>query len=99
MRNHRSHRVSRVEGKQVRALRARAHRLRPVVSIGSAGASEPVLAELEIALDHHELVKLKIRSEERSERDAIIAAVCAQTGAELIQRVGHVAVLYRKRDS
>ena len=86
-----------LSGKEKRALRARAHHLSPVVSIGAAGASDAVLAELDIALDGHELVKLRIAADDRTQRKALIDTLCRRAGAELIQRIGHTAVVYRKR--
>ena len=76
-------------------LRAQAHGLKPVIMVGNAGFSEAVLAETEIALDHHELIKVKIRAE-RDEREAICEKICHSTHAELIQIIGQIAVIYRK---
>ena len=56
--------------KQKRWLKKQVHHLKPVVTVGQAGVTEPVLAELEIALNHHELVKVKINAGDREERDA-----------------------------
>ena len=84
-------------GKQRRALRARAHHLKPVVSVGTAGMSDGVLAELGIALDQHELVKIRIAADDREQRKKLIDDLCTGTNAELIQRIGHTAVLYRER--
>jgi RNA-binding protein len=75
-------------------LKSEAHSLNPVVIIGQAGLTDAVLAEIEIALDHHELIKVKIRAE-RDERKLISEKICTQTGAELIQSIGQVIVIYR----
>ena len=75
-------------------LRADAHSLKPVVMIGQSGLTAGVLAELDQALNTHELLKVKIRAE-RDERKSINAQLCAETGAELIQSIGQIAVLYR----
>ena len=83
--------------KHKRALRARAHHLNPVVSVGAAGASDALLAELEQALEDHELVKLRIAADDRDDRKKLIETLCRRTGAELIQRIGHTATLYRER--
>lgn len=85
-----------LSGKHKRALRARAHHLHPVVNVGAKGASEAVLAELEIALEEHELVKLRIAADDREHRKHIIDNLCRQSRAELVQRIGHTAVLYRR---
>lgn len=84
-------------GKDKRALRARAHHLHPVVSVGAAGISDAVLAELEIALDLHELVKIRLAADDRHHRKKLIDTLCRRAHAELVQRIGHTAVLYRKR--
>jgi RNA-binding protein len=78
-------------------LRTRAHRLKPVVMIGAAGLTPAVLAEFEQALAHHELIKVRVGAEDRTARDVMVAELCAAGAAELVQRIGHVAVLYRPK--
>ena len=75
-------------------LRAEAHTLKPVVMIGQSGLTAAVLAELEQTLNSHELIKVKIRAE-RGERKVISEQICTETGAELIQTIGQIAVIYR----
>jgi len=89
--------LEKLSGKERRALRARAHHLNPVVSLGAAGLSDGVLTALGIALDEHELVKLRIAADDREQRKELIASICERAKAELIQRIGHTAVIYRKR--
>jgi RNA-binding protein len=69
----------------------------PIVSIGSAGATDALLAELENALDVHELVKLRVAAEDREQRRELIDTLCERANAELVQTIGHTAVLFRKR--
>jgi RNA-binding protein len=76
-------------------LKATAHSLNPVVMVGQAGLTEAVLLEIGVALDCHELIKVRIRAE-RDERKAMNEKICVATGAELIQAIGQIAVLYRK---
>lgn len=83
--------------KQKRELRGRGHGLKPVVSIGNAGLSTAVLREIELSLEHHELMKLKIGAAGRAERGRIIALICDSTGAELVQAIGNIALVYRER--
>jgi RNA-binding protein len=78
-----------------RHLRGLAHALRPCLHVGSAGVSPAVVAELVTALEHHELVKVKIRAQDRTERDAAVAALVERGAAVLVSRIGNVAVLYR----
>jgi RNA-binding protein len=75
-------------------LRAEAHTLKPVVMIGQSGLTAAVLAEIEQALNSHELIKVKIRAE-CDERKLISEKICTDTGAELIQAIGQIAVIYR----
>ena len=75
-------------------LRAEAHTLKPVVMIGQSGLTAAVLAEIELALNSHELIKVKIRAE-RDDRKLISEKICTDTGAELIQTIGQIAVIYR----
>ncbi|AHF03880.1 ribosome assembly RNA-binding protein YhbY [Marichromatium gracile] len=88
--------------KQKRWLKQQAHHLKPVVIVGQHGITDAVIAELEIALDHHELLKTKISAGDRELRDAAIAELIERTGAMLVNRIGNIAILYRanprKRD-
>lgn len=81
---------------QIRYLRGLAHALKPVVMIGQHGLRDSVLEELGIALDHHELIKMKVSVGDRDERDVLIEKVLEQSGAELVQRIGNMAVLFRR---
>ena len=82
--------------KQRKFLRARAHSLKPVVWVGQHGLKPTVLEEVVGALSHHELIKVKISVGDRDARDALVDEMCQHTGAELIQRIGNIAVLYKK---
>jgi putative YhbY family RNA-binding protein len=77
-------------------LRARAHKLQPVVMIGEKGLTAAVLAEMNRALDAHELIKVKAASDERELRAAWLAQACAELGAAPVQHIGKVLVLYRE---
>lgn len=81
---------------QKRYLRGLAHALKPVILVGTKGLSDNLLAELESALDHHELVKLRIAAEERDARDALATDIAARVGAETVQRIGHTLSLFRR---
>lgn len=80
---------------QTRFLRGQAHDLKAMLQVGGKGITEALLAELDGALEHHELVKVKVSAADREERDAMIGNLAERTGAALVQRIGHVAVLYR----
>jgi RNA-binding protein len=81
--------------RQRRHLRGLAHPLKPVIRIGNAGLTAAVSAETARALEDHELIKVKGNGGDRAARDAVFAALAAQTGAALVHRIGNVAVLYR----
>jgi RNA-binding protein len=81
---------------QKRQLKSLAHHLKPVVMVGQHGLTENVLNEIEIALDAHELIKVRISGGEREERLEMINAIVEQRGAELVQSIGHVAVFFRR---
>ncbi len=77
-------------------LRSQAHQLKPVVLIGQAGLTDAVLSEIELALDNHELIKIRIRSGDRSVRKTISNEICSAADAELIQTIGQITIIYRK---
>ncbi|WTM88489.1 ribosome assembly RNA-binding protein YhbY [Halothiobacillus sp. DCM-1] len=83
--------------KQKQLLRAEAHHLNPVVLLGQHGLTDAVLAEIDAALTTHELIKVKIAGQDREDKKAIIERITAASGAELVQTVGHIAVLFRPR--
>jgi len=81
-----------------KALKARAHKVEPVVQIGAKGLTDEVVAEIERALDAHELIKVRAGGLERDEREAVVKEICGRTGAEQVQQIGKVFVLFRKSD-
>ncbi|MDV2451409.1 ribosome assembly RNA-binding protein YhbY [Xanthomonas hortorum] len=80
---------------QNRFLRGQAHDLKALLQTGGKGVTPAFLAELEEVLERHELIKVKMASEDREARDAMIADIIQKTGSALVQRIGHVAILYR----
>ena len=76
-------------------LKAQAHSLKPVIIVGHAGLTDAVLAETELALNTHELIKVKIRAG-RDERALMTEKICTATGAVLIQTIGQIIVIYRE---
>ena len=83
--------------KQKKHLRRLAHPLSPIVMLGNAGLTDGVVNELDRALKDHELVKVTARLGARQARDAALQTLAARTSAELVQRVGHIGVFYRRR--
>lgn len=80
---------------QRRQLKARAHPLAPVVQVGRGGVSDAFVAELDRALESHELVKVRLRGE-REERAAQLTEVTARLDCAVVGTVGAVAILYRE---
>jgi len=81
---------------QLRHLRGLAHTLKPVVMVGQHGLKESIITEVDIALDVHELIKVKISVGDREARDEIIQQIVDRSSAELVQRIGNMAVLFRR---
>lgn len=84
-----------LDNKQLRRLRRIAHHLNPVVSIGDSGVSDAVVAETERALTDHELIKVRIHSESRDARREYAAELSERCGAESVQSIGKIVVLYK----
>jgi RNA-binding protein len=81
---------------QIKQLKTIAHNLKPIVTVGQHGMKDSISDELEIALTFHQLVKLKVNLGDRDARDALIAELSKKHKAELVQRIGNIAVLYRR---
>ncbi|WP_027965808.1 ribosome assembly RNA-binding protein YhbY [Halomonas halocynthiae] len=80
---------------QKKAFRSIGHHLDPVVMVSENGLSENLLDELKRALTDHELIKIKLLLNEREERNAMLDELVSNSGAELIHKIGKVALLYR----
>ena len=81
---------------RIKELRALAHNLKPVVMLGGKGLSESVLAEIDRALEDHELIKVKVAAGDRDSRKAVVEEICNSSRAALIQEIGRVLVLFRE---
>lgn len=66
--------------------------------MGTKGLTEAVVAETNIALQAHELIKIKVNGAEKPERLAMIEELCVQLKADLVQMIGNTAVVYRKNE-
>lgn len=80
-----------------RELRARAHHLHPVVTIGQHGLTPSVLHEVDVALTAHELIKVRVFSEDRDQRGALLERICDALACAAIQQIGKLLVLWRPR--
>lgn len=83
--------------RQRQALKARAHALEPVVTIGHARLTEGVLREIDRALTAHELIKIRVGGDDREARAGLLDEICAQTGASAVGKVGKILILWRER--
>ncbi len=81
---------------QKKRLRAKGHDLKPVVMVGNKGLSESVLKEIGLALDHHELIKVKAAVGDRTERDEVFATIVKEHHAELIQQIGNIGLFFKR---
>ena len=81
--------------KQSKFLRAKCHDLKAVIMMGQKGLTEEVLNEMEIALTHHELVKIKLSVDDRELRKQLIVEICDKTQAQEVQSIGKTLSIYR----
>ena len=81
---------------QKKYLRGLGHALKPVVMVGESGLTDAVRVEFESSLEHHELIKIRVKVGDREERDRIILSLCETAKAELVQRIGNMALIYRE---
>lgn len=90
--------MTKLTNNQKKFLRARGHILKPIVMIGQHGLSESVLAELALSMTKHELLKIKIRANDKTDRQRMIDEIINVSKAHLIQVIGNVMVIYRAFD-
>ena len=81
---------------QKRHLRGLGHGLKPVVILGNAGLTDNVMAEIDQALTHHELIKIRVNAADRESRAALIETICSQTKGQAVQIIGHILLLFRR---
>lgn len=84
--------------KQKQFLKAKAHDLKPVILLGGNGLTEGVVAEIEVALNFHELIKVKVPTEDREQKVLIMDAIIRETKADKVQVIGKTLVLYRQSE-
>jgi len=85
-----------MDKKTLRYLRSLAHELKPVVRLGQNGLTEAVSKELDGALEHHELVKVKLGVSEKQAREEQLQALCSSVNAICVQQIGFTATLFRR---
>lgn len=82
--------------KQIQHLKGVAHPLKPVVLLGNNGLTEAVVAEIDYALNHHELIKVKIPTDDKENKALIVEAICRETKSTQVQVIGKTLVIYRE---
>ena len=87
-----------LSNKQKQYLKGLAHSLKPVVQLGNNGLTEGVMAEIEGAINHHELIKVKVPSDDKAEKALIMEAIVRESEAIKVQTIGHILVLYKQSD-
>ena len=80
---------------QRRYLRGLAHGLKPVVIVAGKGLTENVMREIDTALNRHELIKVRLRTD-RSTREAWAGSISRDSDAELVQKIGQIACFFRR---
>ena len=72
------------------------HNLKPIIFIGDKGLTESVYRDLDNALEHHEILKIRIRVDNRKKRDELLEKIVERSMATLLQKIGNIALLYRQ---
>lgn len=85
-----------IDKSQIKQLKSLAHKLKPIVTVGQHGMKDSINDELSTAIDFHQLVKIKVNVGDRDVRDALIIELANTHQAQLIQKIGNTAVLYRR---
>ncbi len=88
-----------LNAKQISHLRGLAHSLSPVVMIGNQGLTDNILKEVEVNLNAHELIKIKVAGDDREARKTIYLSICEATNAIAVHHIGKQLVIYRASDT
>ena len=83
---------------EILSLRKKAHKLNPVVIIGGNGLTDAVQNEIHSSLEAHELIKIRMHTQNRDDVLAAVKTICEKQHATLIQQIGHTIVIYRQRE-
>ncbi len=87
--------MSKLSNSQIRHLRGLAHPLNPVVMIGEKGLTPPVIDEIKLALESHELIKINIRADDREQKESFIKKILTKTQSHKVQTIGGKLVLFK----
>ncbi len=81
---------------QKKSLRSIGHKLNPIITVAGKGITDNINDEIERALNDHELIKIKLICDDREDKPVLTQTICNEHGAELVQTIGHVILIYRK---
>lgn len=81
---------------QLKTLKQLSHHLEPVILLGGKGLTDAVHKEIDLALESHELIKIKLSSKDKAEKQLLAETICKKHGATLIAQIGHIITIYRK---
>lgn len=84
--------------KQRQYLKGLAHGLQPVVMIGNNGLTPAVIKEIQLNINAHELIKVKVLGDDREVREALILEIIDETGAQFVQHIGKQIVLFKSSE-
>ncbi|HUO85476.1 MAG TPA: ribosome assembly RNA-binding protein YhbY [Thermoanaerobaculia bacterium] len=87
-----------LNARQRKYLRGLAHHLEPTVRIGQKRVTDALVRETERALESHELVKVRVETEDRGERAAAATELAERSGSQIVGAIGKIAILYRRRE-
>ncbi|MEC0230544.1 ribosome assembly RNA-binding protein YhbY [Paenibacillus alba] len=83
-------------GKQKRYLRSMAHHVDPIFQVGKGGVNEHLIRHIQEALEVRELIKITVLNNSGEDRNEVGAELAEQSGAELVQVIGKIVVLYKE---
>ncbi len=81
----------------LKTLKQLSHHLDPVILLGAKGLTPAVHKEISVALHAHELIKIKLSSKDKTEKQAMTQDICDTHNAHCVAQIGHVITLYKKR--
>ncbi len=87
-----------MKGKDRRALKKEAHGIEPKLLIGKAGVSDNTIMQIEQVLEKDELMKIRVQKNNEEDRHEMIDKILERTGAEFIQSIGNVIVIYKEKE-
>jgi len=88
-----------LSGKQTSFLRSLAHHRKVVVMVGNEGVTDALIAETNIALSHHELIKIKLSGATKKDRQQLLEQICENAQAQKVQLIGRIGIIFRAAET